>query len=212
MKPEVRGWVSALGDAGGTGAQVGQVLGGPRGMLLATFAEWLVEEGIPAGLLSPSEGDRISNRHIEDSLSFLVGWPAAPPETLLDVGSGGGLPGIPLAIVLAHTQVTLLERSKKRSGLLRRAVRVLNLGNVEVVEGDLEELNQREAIVMRGVLPPSLGVPWMRQTLMPGGTGVIALSRRKAPDPAWSELEGTVAEVSVLDPPGWLLIIRERGH
>jgi 16S rRNA (guanine527-N7)-methyltransferase len=210
VKPEVWGWVTALGGPSGTGAAVEQALTGERGTLLDAYAEWLVEEGIPAGLLSPAETERVGSRHIEDSLSFLVGWPDVPPTTLHDAGSGGGLPGIPLAIVVPDTRVVLVDRSERRVRLLRRVIRVLELRNVEVQKGDLEELRDCEAITMRGVLPPERGVPWMQRALRPGGVGVIGLSRRSDPD--FEPDEGTVAKVSVLDPPGWLLIIRKRGH
>ncbi|MFZ0493808.1 MAG: RsmG family class I SAM-dependent methyltransferase [Acidimicrobiia bacterium] len=212
MKPEVRAWVAGLGGSDGTGSTAERVLGSTRGRLLDAYAEWLRQEGIPAGLLSPTEGGRIVGRHIEDSLSFLVGWPDMPPATLHDVGSGGGLPGIPLGIVLPETHVVLVERSEKRAGLLRRAVRLLELGNVEILKGELEGLGNCEAIAMRGVLPPVRGVPWTESALRPGGVGVIGLSRRRDRDSEWAQLGGTVVEVQVLDPPGWLLIIRKRGH
>ena len=210
MKPDVWGWVTALGGPSGTGATVERALSGARGRLLDRYAEWLVQEGIPAGLLSPGEAARIGSRHIEDSLSFLVGWPDAPPTTLYDAGSGGGLPGIPVAIALPDTKVILVERSERRARLLRRVIRVLELGHVEVVKGDLQGLSNCEAITMRGVLPPDGGVAWMQGALSPGGVGVIGLSRRT--EPASEPAGGTVVEVSVLDPPGWLLIIRKRGH
>jgi 16S rRNA (guanine527-N7)-methyltransferase len=210
VKPEVRAWICALGGSGGTGNAIGQVLDGARGALLQAYGEWILEEGIPAGLLSPTEADRIETRHIEDSLSFLVGWPDAPPETLHDVGSGGGLPGIPLGIVLPDTRVVLVERSERRARLLKRAIRILEPGNIEVLAGDLETLRDCEAITMRGVLPPEQGAAWMRRALKPAGVGVIGLSRRD--DLEQRPSSGTVVKVSVLDPPAWLLIIRQRGH
>jgi 16S rRNA G527 N7-methylase RsmG len=131
---------------------------------------------------------------------------------LHDAGSGGGLPGIPLAIVLPDTRVVLVERSEKRARLLRRAVRILELQNIEVLTGELERLQNCEAIVMRGVLRPEAGVAWMRRALRQGGVGVIGLSRRESPVFEQPVLGGAIVEVSVLDPPGWLLIIRKRGH
>lgn len=212
MKPEVRGWVDTLGGAGGIGPAVSAALDGGRADLLEAYGNWLVEEGIPAGLLSPTEADRIEDRHIEDSLSYLMAWPAGAPGTLHDAGSGGGLPGIPLAVVLPETHVVLVERSEKRSKLLKRAARVLGLGNVEVQNRDVQDLRGCEAIVMRAVLPLARAIPWMNGALRTGGVGAVALSRRDEPDPHWSMLEGTVVEATVLDPPGWLLIIRKRGH
>jgi len=211
VKPEVRGWIASLGGTTGIGPRVVDALDGGGETLLEAYGEWLASEGIAAGLLSPTEAGRVEDRHVNDSLSFLMAWPAAPPATLHDAGSGGGLPGIPLAIALPETQVVLVERSSRRSELLKRAARVLGIENIEVQTRDLRELRECEAIVMRAVLPPQDAGLWMKKALRSQGVGVVALSRRSDADPRWSDF-GTVVEATVLDPPGWLLIIRKRGH
>ena len=68
-------------------------------------------------------------------MTFGVGWDA-PPDEVLDVGTGVGLPGIPLAILFPETMVTLLDRGGRRVRLLHRAVRVLGLPNVVIAQGD----------------------------------------------------------------------------
>ncbi|GHU82285.1 ribosomal RNA small subunit methyltransferase G [Spirochaetia bacterium] len=85
-------------------------------------------------------------RHILDSLaplghiSRLLRNSAAPsPARLVDVGSGAGLPGIPLAIGLPDTPFTLLERMGKRAGFLRNTLSVLNLSNAAVEEREMEK-------------------------------------------------------------------------
>lgn len=67
---------------------------------------------------------------------------AGTPWTLLDVGTGGGLPGIPLAICLPDLQVTLLEATGKKVRFLEAAVAALGLGNVRVVQGRAEDLGR----------------------------------------------------------------------
>ncbi|GBD85584.1 ribosomal RNA small subunit methyltransferase G [bacterium BMS3Abin02] len=180
--------------------------------LLEGFERWLSDEAIPAGLLSPGERDRIWARHIVDSLSFSVAWTGDAPQRLIDAGSGGGLPGIPLAIAFPQTAVTLLDRSSKSVRLLRRAIRVLGLANTEAIVGDVREQRRCEAVTMRAVLRPPEAVEVMRDVLMPGGRGVIGLAHRRTADPGWRQLGGRVVEVSVLDPTGWLLIMQQRGH
>lgn len=73
--------------------------------------------------------------HLLDSLSVL---PYVAGDTMLDVGSGAGLPGIPLAVVRPQTQVTLLDAREKKTAFLRQAVIELGLRNAEVVCGRIE--------------------------------------------------------------------------
>lgn len=75
-------------------------------------------------------------RHILDSLTVA---PFVRGAALADVGSGAGLPGIPLAIQSPERSVTLLEASGKKARFLRQVVIELGLGNVRVVEGRVEE-------------------------------------------------------------------------
>lgn len=81
------------------------------------------------------EGQMVS-RQLLDSLSIL---PWVTTEHLLDVGSGGGLPGIPLAIVLPDRQFTLLDSNGKKTRFLNQCVLELDLDNVEVIHGRAED-------------------------------------------------------------------------
>ncbi|NBC30912.1 MAG: 16S rRNA (guanine(527)-N(7))-methyltransferase RsmG [Spirochaetes bacterium] len=90
-------------------------------------------------------GEQLIPRHILDSLAPIPilrsrGVPAADGATIADLGSGAGLPGIPLAVALPTAHVTLVERSGRRAGFLRSAAAVLGLRNVAVQERRLEEL------------------------------------------------------------------------
>jgi 16S rRNA (guanine527-N7)-methyltransferase len=93
-----------------------------------------------ASLALISDGDRplVYTRHVLDSLNPLSMF-TAPPASALDVGSGAGFPGIPLAIVWPGTTVVLLESREKKAGFLERAARELGLRNVRVVCGRLED-------------------------------------------------------------------------
>lgn len=94
------------------------------------------------------KGDRphVFTRHILDSLNPLSVFPE-PPKAALDVGSGGGLPGIPLAIAWPGTRVVLLESRERKAGFLEQAVRALRLPNVRIVCARLEDYGKtwREA-------------------------------------------------------------------
>jgi 16S rRNA (guanine527-N7)-methyltransferase len=88
-------------------------------------------------------------RHLLDSLSIL---PFVPAGRLLDVGSGGGAPGIPLAIVRPDLPIVLLDGNSKKAAFLRQAAIELELTNVSVHGGRVEQYHPAEgfsAIVAR---------------------------------------------------------------
>lgn len=187
---------------------------------LERYAAWLREEAIPAGGLGPREGERIWARHLADSLLFAVGWRGSRPAELLDIGSGVGLPGIPLAILWPETRVTLLDRGGRRVRLLYRVVGVLGLTNVVIAQGDaMAVADEWEGIVVRGALRAPEVVGLSARLLRPGGTAVLGLSRREEPPERTRDLVGIAqalgleAEVvgvppDILDGAAWLLIMR----
>jgi 16S rRNA (guanine527-N7)-methyltransferase len=192
--------------------------------LLERYAEWLVEEAIPAGGLGPREGDRVWGRHVADSVSFAAAWrDAAPPTDLLDVGTGVGLPGIPLAIIWPTTHVVLLDRGGRRTRLLERAVRVLGLENVVVSQGDAFAVaDEWSAVTFRGSVKAPEAVGLSARLLDVPGTAVLGLSRRSEPPDRTRDLMGVATALSmepevvgipseILDGPAWLLIMRISG-
>lgn len=91
-------------------------------------------------------------RHLLDSLAVLPAIDALPIASILDVGSGAGLPGIPLALARPHWQVGLLDSNGKKARFLRHAVRTLGLVNAEVYESRAETLQDEppfDAIISR---------------------------------------------------------------
>jgi 16S rRNA (guanine527-N7)-methyltransferase len=187
---------------------------------LTEYAEWLAAEAIPAGGLGPREADRIWSRHIGDSLTFAAGWPERAPLEILDVGTGVGLPGIPLALLWPDTVVTLLDRSGRRIRLMHRAVRILALQNVVVAQGDVFSVaDEWSGMVFRGAVRPPEAVGLAARILDLGGRAVFGLSRKpERPDEADDLLSlagafGLSAELrlvpaEILDAASWLLIMR----
>lgn len=107
-------------------------------------------------------------RHLLDSLAVLpyVG------EDLLDVGSGAGLPALPLAIVKPALRVSALDSNGKKTRFMRHAVRTLALSNVEVVESRVEQYRPAQAyaqIVSRAYATLADFVSQTRHLLAPGG-------------------------------------------
>ncbi len=179
--------------------------------LLTRYAEWLVAEAIPAGGVGPAEGARIIDRHVADSLVFGMGWVDNVPSTLIVVGSGVGLPGIPLAIAYPDVAVTLLDRSERRTALAGRAVRILSLTNAVAVQGDVSHLTSSYgAATFRASLPIIDALDAARTTLDIGGTAVIGLSRSRPPAQTPTAEPGETIQLletqeGILDSPAWLL-------
>lgn len=174
--------------------------------LLERFCDWLEGEAIPAGGLGPEEASRLDDRHIGDSLLFA--WPfSTPPATLVDLGSGVGLPGIPLAILWPDTEVTLLDKSAGRLQLARRALRVLGLANVLTIQAEIGERDDVfDAIVTRAAIPPDDLPAKAGGILRRGGSMIAGGSWLTRPDvPGWETQE---IRVEMLDRPVWLLIMR----
>ncbi len=178
----------------------------PRRAQLAGYRRWLREEALVAGGLGPGEGGRLDQRHLAESLAMAEVWWPSVPTTLLDVGSGVGLPGIPLAILHPQTSVTLLDRSGRRAGLLRRAIRVIALEGIEVVQQDLEEFEGRfEVVTARAVADPGRLRPHLDRLTSARGWGIVAGSRIEAP--TFAGYESRLVGAGILDPPSWILIM-----
>ena len=173
---------------------------------LCGYAEWLAAEAIPAGGLGPAEILVLWERHILDSAMFGVGLP--PYGTVADVGSGVGLPGLPLAIVRSDLRWVLVERSGRRATLLRRAVRVLGLGSaVDVLETDARNVAGFEGVVMRAVLPPSRLAALVDSALVSGGRAVVGAGLEPESLDGWQLVRFPGSEV--LAPGRWLRMMQK---
>jgi 16S rRNA (guanine527-N7)-methyltransferase len=103
---------------------------------LRRFGSLLVHDQLaPTTVRAPA---RVRDDHLADALVALELPEVRAAGTLADLGSGAGVPGIPLAIVLSDTQVTLIEGNNRKCEFMARAVELLGLGNAEVVHGRAE--------------------------------------------------------------------------
>lgn len=115
------------------------------------------------------EPERMLTHHLLDSLSIL---PMVASGPLLDIGSGAGLPGIPIAIARPDLQVTLLDASQKRCGFMQQAAIELKLNNISVVHARAEAYRpdmQFPQIVSRAFSDLSEFVKVTRHLLADGG-------------------------------------------
>jgi 16S rRNA (guanine527-N7)-methyltransferase len=188
--------------------------------LLSRYASWLIEEAIPAGGLGPGEASRVLERHVADSLAFSAGLSSAP-SVVLDLGSGVGLPGIPLAILRPETEFVLVDRSGRRTDLAARAVRILGIENVRTHMASFEAWDAPcDGIVSRAALPLDSAYPLVRRLLKADGAAVLGLSRTDRPldsdelgrAATHHRLAVDIIDVPVLDSPTRLLRIVHSDH
>lgn len=135
------------------------------------FAELLADAGVRRGLIGPREVPRLWERHL---LNCAVLSEVVPRDiTVCDVGSGAGLPGIPLALTRPDLRITLLEPLLRRTTFLREVVEELGLDNVAVERGRAEEVAGRlppvHVVTARAVAPLDRLAGWGLPLLRPYG-------------------------------------------
>ena len=118
---------------------------------LLTYIQLLQKWNRVYNLTAMTDLDQMISHHLLDSLAVL---PFIEGQRILDVGSGAGLPGIPLAVALPAHRFTLLDSLAKRTQFLSHVVRRLGLGNVEVVQARMQtyrSAHQFDTITARAV-------------------------------------------------------------
>jgi 16S rRNA (guanine527-N7)-methyltransferase len=148
------------------------------------YADLLADMGVEWGLIGPREVERLWDRHLLNCAA--VAELFEPGERVADIGSGAGLPGLPLAIAKPGVRVVLVESLSRRAEFLRMAVADLGL-DVEVVRGRAEDPAVREdtggcdAVVSRAVASLDKLTRWSLPLLRPGGR-MVAIKGERAPD------------------------------
>ncbi|MDA8437949.1 MAG: 16S rRNA (guanine(527)-N(7))-methyltransferase RsmG [Propionibacterium sp.] len=145
-----------------------QGLFGPEvGLLLEQYIDILASRGIDWGVIGPREAPRLFDRHILNSLAVRDLLPQG--VEVVDIGSGAGLPGIPLAIVRPDLRVVLLEPLLRRATFLEEAVQELGLRRRVIVQrGRAEDLSApADIFVARAVAPLARLVAWVAPVIGP---------------------------------------------
>jgi 16S rRNA (guanine527-N7)-methyltransferase len=124
-------------------AAYGAALDGPLGQALSRFLERLLETNRSFNLTAITDPGAAWTRHVLDSLSLLPALRGDPTlQQIIDVGSGGGLPGLPLALALPERSFTLLEATGKKAEFLAQVGAELGLRNLTVVHARSESYGQ----------------------------------------------------------------------
>lgn len=172
---------SVAGKALGAGGQAAPIeplalateLFGDRVPLVDRYLQWLAGAGVERGLLGPRETDRLWQRHILNcaAISPLI----APESTVVDVGSGAGLPGLVLALARPDLELVLVESMSRRTAFLEEVITDLGLDRVVVRRARAEELRggalAADVVTARAVAPIDRLVRWALPLLAP--TGVV---------------------------------------
>ena len=135
---------------GGVLSFMDQKISGPQRAALRKYTELLASYEGRVRLTGPTDAETIWKDHVEDCL-FTV--PCLPPQgRIIDVGSGGGLPGLVWAILRPELEVTLLDSTKKKCVAMEEISSALELTNVRVAWGRCEEfaLSERESFALAG--------------------------------------------------------------
>ncbi|WP_164478635.1 16S rRNA (guanine(527)-N(7))-methyltransferase RsmG [Mycolicibacterium stellerae] len=147
------------------------------------YAEILAGAGVERGLIGPREADRLWERHLLNSA--VLGELLDRGDQIADIGSGAGLPGIPLALARPDLRVTLIEPLLRRSDFLREVIDDLDV-DVAVVRGRaedqsvLQQVGEMDAVVSRAVASLDKLTRWSVPLLRPGGRMLAIKGERAA--------------------------------
>jgi 16S rRNA (guanine527-N7)-methyltransferase len=175
--------------------------------LFEAYADLLLRWNRKVNLISRKDEKKVWSRHILASISFLFKHALSDKAQVLDLGTGGGLPGIPIKILCSSLSLTLADSIKKKTVAVENIIQDLGLKDITVVCGRAEELaqlprfhNQFDYVVTRGVA--GLGhlikwsFPFLRVSEAKQGTG-DQLGRTHIAPPALIALKGGDVEAEI---------------
>jgi 16S rRNA (guanine527-N7)-methyltransferase len=114
-------------------------------------------------VISRKDIDQLFERHVLHSLGIAKIMPFLPGESVLDVGTGGGFPGIPLAILFPDTQFYLVDSIGKKIKVVQEVAKALQLNNVRAAHLRAEQVNEKfDFVVSRAVTRLGEFYPWIK--------------------------------------------------
>ncbi len=169
----------------------------PRVERLLALTEILREEGVSRGMLGPNESERVLTRHVLESCGLVPFINSGGPT--VDVGSGAGLPGLPLACIVDH-EVILLDAQERRVAFVRSLIKRLRLTHVTAQQARAEDAGRgplREiagSVVARALAAPAVALELCLPLAAQGGTVVLAATQHRH---GLEEVRSTLARVAV---------------
>jgi 16S rRNA (guanine527-N7)-methyltransferase len=159
---------------------------------LSTYLDLLLKWNARTNLTAIRDPEEIVRRHFGESLFAARHLPfettdgsTPAPATLLDLGSGAGFPGLPIALLRTGVRVTLAESQNKKAAFLREAVRTLNLTNVEVWAARAETMpdaRQFRIVTLRAVDNMETALSAAKVRIAPGGLLAVLTTVQQVPE------------------------------
>ncbi len=144
--------------------------------LLAILA---TDPGAPTAVTEP---DRVLEEHLADSLVALELEPVRTASRIADLGSGAGVPGLPLAIALPAAHVSLVESNARKCAFIQQAVDRTGIANADVVRARAESWiagrGRHDLVVARALAPPAVVLEYAAPLLRIGGAVVVWRGQR----------------------------------
>ena len=153
---------------------------------LSTYHDLLLDRAVPAGMIAAGDRKRLWERHVLDSVRGVPCLPSGAHQ-VVDLGSGAGLPGIPIAICRPALRVNLVEPRSRRAAFLELVLEQLRISNVHVLPRRAEELSLEADLCLARALGPAHRCWQLAQPLL-SPTGALLLWAGRS----WIE-EGAVA-------------------
>lgn len=134
-------------------------------MLPSLYTVWNARINV----ISRKDEAQIMLHHVWHSLSLALRFKPVPGTSVLDVGTGGGFPGIPMAILFPETRFSLCDSIGKKILVVNSIAEALQLNNVSGIHARCESLNQEfDAVMSRAVAPAKSIMQWTRHLIKPG--------------------------------------------
>jgi 16S rRNA (guanine527-N7)-methyltransferase len=190
-----------------------ELLSPAQRVTLRLYEELLLSRAIPGGMVGVSDSEHLHARHILDSLRALPHI-SSEAHLIIDLGSGAGLPGLPVAVARPDLDVTLAEPRQARAAFLELTVEKLGLANVRVSPRPAEELTTRfDVCLARGFAGARRTWAVARPLLQPVGELIYWAGRSFRRDDLPSEVRSRTVGDPTLESGGPIVIMSdsERG-
>ncbi len=174
---------------------------------IRTFAAFLESAGIERGLIGPREGEKIWERHIFNSLPIISLIPEG--SSVIDIGSGAGLPGVPIALARPDLHVTLIEPIQRRVDFLNEAVSGLG---ITVLRGRAQDFKIKADVVTARAVAPLEKLKELSWHLVKKGGALLAIKGESAAVEASKIANAQLIEIELEGLPlGRVISLRKAG-